>query len=100
MRDNVLTAAVATVIITLVGGIALLFSVISGWRPPSWSYAHYLLAAFGTGLVVLVGHLMVASDRTDDPLWKRTLRVSIIIVFNLVILGIAVWLKWKDLGAS
>jgi hypothetical protein len=100
MLDNVLTAAVAIVIITVVGGIALFVSVIGGWIPPSWSYAQYLLAAFASGLVVIVNDLLVASDRTDDPLWKRTLRLSIVIAFNLAILGIAVWWEWKDLGAS
>ena len=94
----------AIVVITLVGGVAMFFSVVSGWRPPSWSFAQYLLAALGMGLVVIVcdllGELVVDSDRSDDPLWKRTLRVSIIMIFILVILGVGVWLKWKDLAAN
>jgi len=93
-----LSAGIVLIVFVILYGMLEIFDPFNFKVQQNWSLLKWagIGLAVGIGALVLEGILgaalkpMVGSDRTTDPLWKRGLRASaLIILFAAVIIGVA-----------
>jgi len=87
---SVLSVAVVAYIYGLILGLcALAWYWFSGEGLPDWKWWHYLLAPLGIGLAALalegIGTLITKGDDVKHPLWKRSARMLVLVLFGLIV---------------
>jgi len=80
----------------LCGVFELVLGLLQGKGVPKWSLLTYIGVAFALGLLCLlaeavwypIGKVLIEPDRVTDPLWKRSLRLVILLaIVSLVMAG-------------
>ena len=89
--EIVLRIAAGIALIFVIGAVCGVFELVLGLLQgkglPKWSFLTYIGAAFALGLVCLlaaaawypIGKVLIEPDRVTDPLWKRSLRLVILL---------------------
>lgn len=90
-REGVARLFAVVTLALVIGAVVLLLELllrlVQGQGLPKWSATTYLSAAFGLGVAYLVaeilwgpiGRVLVDQDKVSDPLWKRSLRLLVLI---------------------
>jgi hypothetical protein len=84
-----------------IGFFELGFQSLLGYPLPDWSPVQYVGAAFAMGFIYVIGEIvwhpigqvLVDADKATDSLWKRLLRVLILILIGM--LPIVAYMVWQ-----
>jgi hypothetical protein len=81
--------------------LQVVFTLLLGAALPNWPIAYYLAAPLVIGALYLlseflwqpVARVLVDADQRTDPVWKRGLRVAVLIFIGCAIAGLGVFLR-------